>query len=93
MGVMFPAGVFSVIVGVELGLSNIERTIEQSSARGIVAQAPAAEAGRSRLKARTIENRASKCILMFFIITPLLFALLYSLQPSLDHKLALLPMC
>jgi hypothetical protein len=86
MGVMFPAGVFSAIVEAELGLSNIERTIEQSSARVTLAQGPPAIGGRIRLNTRTIENRASRCIFLFFMVTPPLFALLYSPQHSIGHN-------
>jgi hypothetical protein len=57
----------------------------------MVAEAPPAEAGRIRLNTRTIENRASECISLFFIVTPPLFTLLYSPPPSIDPKQALIP--
>jgi hypothetical protein len=52
-----------------LGLSIATGIIERSSGRCTVAEAPATEAGRIRLKTRTIASRAGRSIFLFFIAT------------------------
>jgi hypothetical protein len=70
MGVTCPCSiteyVFSAVAEAVLGLSTTE-IIACSSGRFTVAEASATEAGRIKLKARTIASRAVRSISLFFI--------------------------
>jgi hypothetical protein len=77
MGVTFPPGVFRAIPEARPETSIVERLIESSSGTDTGAdEAPIAEAGRIRLKTRTIENKADNRLFLFFIAAPPLFTLL-----------------
>jgi hypothetical protein len=60
--------VFSAIAEAALGLFTAE-IIERSSGTFVVTEAPATEAGRIRLKTRTIDSRTGRSIFLFFIAT------------------------
>jgi len=84
MGVTFPVGVFRAIPEAKPEPSIFEQLIESSSGTDTGAdETPTAEAGRIRLKTRTIESKAGKSIFLFFIAAPPFSFFLY-LSPSFD---------
>jgi hypothetical protein len=76
MGVARPCpvtkAIFSAIAEAKLGLF-IAEIIERSSGRCPVAEATATEAGRIRLKTRTIASRAGRSIVLFFMAPPIIY--------------------